>query len=135
VEPVTLGRPLWFVLVCPGVGLSTAEVYRGVTVPPEPWSGNAIKRALAVGDAEEIGRLLHNRLQEPAERLCSEVSRWRQRLAALGPAGQMMSGSGSTVFALCRDEAEAQRLAGKLTEEALESPRGEVQMYLVRSCV
>ena len=36
VEAVALGRPLDFVLVSPPVGLSTAEVFRNVAVPPEP---------------------------------------------------------------------------------------------------
>src|SRR5262249_20990118 len=31
VAPVALGKPLWFVLVCPRFGLETADVYRGVT--------------------------------------------------------------------------------------------------------
>src|SRR6185312_1961329 len=36
IEPLRLGRALDFVLVSPSVGLSTAEVFRGVTVPAEP---------------------------------------------------------------------------------------------------
>jgi len=93
---------------------------------------------VTAGNVDEIARLLHNRLQ-PAERLCPEVTRWRQRLTDLGPAGQMMSGSGSTVFALCRDPVEALRLSGMLTQAlaseslASGSPRG--QCFLVRSCV
>ena len=61
-------------------------------------------RRLAAGDVEEIGRRLHNRLQPAAERLCPAVARaGSQRLAALRAGGQLMSGSGSTLFALCRD--------------------------------
>jgi 4-diphosphocytidyl-2-C-methyl-D-erythritol kinase len=138
VQPLTLGRPLWFLLVCPGVGLSTAEVYRGVRVPATPVAGDAIRAALAVGDVARVGRHLHNRLQEPAERLCPAVARWRQRLAPLGPAGVLMSGSGSSVFALCREESEAQRLAGMLAhvvdQESSTPNGGEVQLFLVRSC-
>src|SRR5262249_20761994 len=36
VLPTPLPGRLWFVLVCPPFGLSTAEVYRGVKVPEEP---------------------------------------------------------------------------------------------------
>ena len=36
VEPLALGRPLDFVLVSPPVGLSTAEVFRNVTLPAGP---------------------------------------------------------------------------------------------------
>jgi 4-diphosphocytidyl-2C-methyl-D-erythritol kinase len=43
-----------------------------------------------------------------------------------------MSGSGSTLFALCRDRTEASRLAGALRKgtDGKESPR----VFLVRSC-
>lgn len=111
VEPLPLGCPLWFVLVHPAFGLSTAEVYRGVTVPERPESGDAIRQAVQNGDVEAIGRRLHNRLQVVAERLAPEVAALYERLRGLGPAGQLMSGSGSTLFALCRDHDEALRVA------------------------
>jgi 4-diphosphocytidyl-2-C-methyl-D-erythritol kinase len=132
VEPVVLGRPLDFVLACPPAGLSTAEVYRGVTVPPEPLGGAAVRRAAAAGDVEGLGGLLHNRLQPPAERLCPDVAALDARLAGLGPAGRLMSGSGSTVFALCRGPGEALRVA-----RALRPVRDEgagLRVYVVRSC-
>lgn len=132
VEPLPLGRPLDFVLACPPVGLSTAEVFRGVEVPIEPVDGSRIRQAVREGAVEEVGRLLHNRLQEAAERLCPAVADLRGRMAALGPAGQLMSGSGSTVFALCRDAGEASRIAralGSLGEE-----RVGTRVGIVRSC-
>ncbi len=46
VTPLPLGRPLLFVLVCPPVGLSTADVYRGVSVPPQPLTGEEIRQAV-----------------------------------------------------------------------------------------
>jgi 4-diphosphocytidyl-2-C-methyl-D-erythritol kinase len=133
VEPLTLGRPLDLVLACPPVGLSTAEVYHGVTVPPEPLDGTAVRRAAAAGDVEELGRLLHNRLQPPAERLCPDVADLDARLAGLGPAGRLMSGSGSTVFALCRDPAEALRIARAL--RPVREERAGLRVSVVRSCV
>ena len=83
---------------------------------------------------------MHNRLQEPAERLAAEVSRVRARLQELAPAGQLMSGSGSSVFALCRDHDEALRLAHELSpgpeqENAADPPaRAGWKLFLVRSC-
>jgi len=83
--------------------------------------------------ASEDRRLLFNRLQPPAERLCPDVAGLDARLAGLGPAGRLMSGSGSTVFALCRDPAEALRVARALR------PVGEegagLRVFVVRSCV
>jgi 4-diphosphocytidyl-2-C-methyl-D-erythritol kinase len=132
-EPAPLGRPLWLVLACPAAGLATADVYRGVAVPEVPESGEAIRRALAEGDVAEVGRRLLNRLLPAAERLCPDVAAVRARLAGLGPAGQMMSGSGSSVFALARDEADAMRIARGIRHGLEQGAR--LRVDLVRSCV
>ncbi len=132
IEPLQLGRALDLVLVVPPMGLSTAEVFRGVTVPNEPRSGAAIRQAATAGDVSELGRQLHNRLQPTAEQLCPAVADLFLRLAGLGPAGQLMTGSGSTVFALCRNPGEALILA-----RALNSARDELggaRVFVVRSC-
>jgi 4-diphosphocytidyl-2-C-methyl-D-erythritol kinase len=132
VEPVALGRTLDFVLVCPPVGLSTARVFQAVTVPSPPQPGDRVRRAAAAGEVEELGRLLHNRLQAPAAGLCPAVSDAHARLAALAPAGVLMSGSGSTVFALCRGPGEARRLRRALAPET--DGGGGSRVHIVRSC-
>jgi 4-diphosphocytidyl-2-C-methyl-D-erythritol kinase len=133
VTALPLGRSLWLVLACPAAGLATADVYRGVTVPAEPQSGDDIRRALAEGNMVEISRGLHNRLQPVAERLCPAVAAVRARLSALAPAGQLMSGSGSSVLALGRDHADAIRIARALRNGWQEGV--SLQVYLVRSCI
>jgi 4-diphosphocytidyl-2-C-methyl-D-erythritol kinase len=130
VTPAAVGKPLWMVLVCPPFGLSTAEVYRQAIVPAAPQSGNAIREALAAGEVESVGRLLHNRLEEAAQRVRPEVADYRRLLEAHGPAGARMSGSGSTLFALCRDREEAQRIALDLRQEP---KRLGSTVYLLRS--
>jgi 4-diphosphocytidyl-2-C-methyl-D-erythritol kinase len=139
VSPVRPGRSFFLVLACPAQGLSTAAVYRGVTVPDRPESGAELRTAFERGDVEELGPRLHNRLQPVAEGLCPEVARVRQRLAALGPAGAMMSGSGTSVFAVCRDRAEAVRVARAVPEapadRAPAASGGGVNLFVVRSCV
>lgn len=148
VEPIELGRTLDFVLMSPAVGLSTASVFREVEVPETPISGLAIREAVGRGDVEEIGRRLHNRLQEPAERLCPDVRQVREALAAANPAGILMTGSGTTVYALCRDRHDAIRVARMMGAEATglslaegaanPSPAGlaggKWKLQVVRSC-
>jgi 4-diphosphocytidyl-2-C-methyl-D-erythritol kinase len=132
IERLRLGRALDLVLVVPPLGLSTAAVFRGVTVPNDPRSGAAVRQAATLGDVRELGRQLHNRLQPAAEQLCPAVADLFARLAGLGPAGQLMTGSGSTVFALCRNPGEALSLA-----RALHSARDELggaRVFVVRSC-
>jgi 4-diphosphocytidyl-2-C-methyl-D-erythritol kinase len=134
VLPIELGRTLYFVLVCPPFGLATADVYRNATVPDQPRTGDEIRAAVATGEVEEIGRLLHNRLQPAAERLCPALTRFRDRLAALVPAGHLMSGSGSSYFALCRHRDEARRLAHALRATLRHGPDEErANVFLVQS--
>jgi 4-diphosphocytidyl-2-C-methyl-D-erythritol kinase len=131
VAPVALGRPLLFVVAVPPTGLSTAEVYRGVAVPERPRSGTELCKAVVTGDVNEIGCGLHNRLQPAAERLCPAVSALQARLANLQPAGVVMSGSGSSVFALCRDRKEAINTARQLRDGPEDGERPRV--FVVRS--
>jgi 4-diphosphocytidyl-2-C-methyl-D-erythritol kinase len=132
VAPVSAGQSPWFVLACPAFELSTAEVYSRVRVPRTTQSGNEIREALKEGRVEEVGRRLHNRLQPIAEEVRPAVRELRERLERLGPAGQLVSGSGPTVFALCRDRQEALRIAHELRHGRQEesSPR----VFMVRSC-
>ena len=115
VEPETVGGELNFVVVKPPVGLSTVDVYRRVTVPPDPASGDAIRAAVRAGDPAEVGRQLHNRLEGPAfvlgPKIGSVVAAAAARLRELNPLGCRLSGSGSSVFAVCRDRADAVRIA------------------------
>lgn len=143
VRPLALGRPLWFVVVKPPVGLSTAQVFRGVTVPAAPVSGDEACRAAGAGDVERLGRCLHNRLQPVAEAACPEVARLSGFLAGLRPAGSLMSGSGTSVFALCRDRTEAGRVAGAVAGPGRSvecgrsdpTPNDSARVVIVRSCV
>lgn len=103
--------PAWLVLVNPGVGLSTAEVFgarQGAFTAPKAWGGLA-------ADLDELAARLATRsndLQAPARRLAPEIDRV---LAVLG--GQdgcllaRMSGSGATCFGLFATQAKAQAAA------------------------
>ena len=114
VAPVRLPVPLHFVLLCPSFGMATAAVYKNVVVPAQPIAGGEIKLALAKGDVDLIGRLLHNRLQLAAETLDPRIAEYARLLADMNSAGRLMSGSGSTLFALCRSAEEAERVAARL---------------------
>jgi 4-diphosphocytidyl-2-C-methyl-D-erythritol kinase len=113
VESVTLNHRYHFVVVCPPLGLSTAEVYRQVVPPQEPNDVQLALSALNGGDPDLLGRCLFNRLQPIAQTLRPELNRVRDGLANLGPllCGSLMSGSGSAYFGLCRDSAAASQAA------------------------
>ncbi|MBM3982142.1 MAG: 4-(cytidine 5'-diphospho)-2-C-methyl-D-erythritol kinase [Planctomycetes bacterium] len=125
-------RGFHFVLVCPPVGLGTAGVYKRLTVPPEPNSGAALRAAFRAGDPAALGRELFNRLEGPALELEPLVGRVRHRLAACGPCGALMSGSGSAVFAVCRDRAHAVHVANEFAR-ARPADEPESRVLVVRS--
>jgi 4-diphosphocytidyl-2-C-methyl-D-erythritol kinase len=116
VEPWAMPGPLHFVLVCPAVGVSTAEVYRNLIPPDRPRPIGEILEALEAGDIPAIGRGLFNRLQPVAERLEPSLGAVRAALADLGPSldGHLMSGSGSAYFGLASDRDAAVDAARRL---------------------
>jgi 4-diphosphocytidyl-2-C-methyl-D-erythritol kinase len=113
VESIPLTETYHFVLVCPPVGISTADVYRQVVSPQQPRAIWPAREALSQGRLVDLGRSLFNRLQPIAEAIQPELTRVRDALASLGPLldGSLMSGSGSAYFGLCRNSAAAHRAA------------------------
>jgi 4-diphosphocytidyl-2-C-methyl-D-erythritol kinase len=132
VTPEEATRGFHFVLICPPVGLGTAGVYKQLVAPEKPLDGFALRAAYRTGDAEALGRAIFNRLEEPAFALEPLVGRIRHRLGSLGPCGAMMSGSGSTVFAICRDRDHAIQVAkGFVDSRPKDEP--ESRVLVVRS--
>jgi 4-diphosphocytidyl-2-C-methyl-D-erythritol kinase len=113
VEAVSLKDEFHFVLVCPPVGMSTADVYRQVVPPERPRPIGPVMEALAYGGPIDVGSTLFNRLQPIAEVIKPELTRVRDALASLGSLldGSMMSGSGSAYYGLCRTSAAARHAA------------------------
>jgi 4-diphosphocytidyl-2-C-methyl-D-erythritol kinase len=120
VEPTPV-RPLHLVLLPLGFSVTAEDAYRwwdedgGVPGPSiEPMVGVAAR-----GDLEAIAAGLANGLEGPVERRHAEIGRARERLLAAGAVGAMMSGSGPTVFGLCRDEAHAGGVASAVGPPAV----------------
>ncbi|MFM1841398.1 MAG: isopentenyl monophosphate kinase [Cyanobacteriota bacterium] len=61
-------------------------------------------------NADQIAQALHNDLEKVVLPHQAPVAELRQALKNAGGLGTMMSGSGPTVFTLCRDQAEAEQV-------------------------
>ncbi|MFN4242777.1 MAG: 4-(cytidine 5'-diphospho)-2-C-methyl-D-erythritol kinase [Tepidisphaerales bacterium] len=118
--PLPPGR-WWAVLVCPGAGVSTAEVYRrfdlmgsGHHLPPVE---KAIERARAWSrrPAAAVMDELVNDLEPAAVQLAPWLDAVRQVAEQAVGAAFRMTGSGSTFFRLFDDERSARDAAGRLT--------------------
>lgn len=132
VTPEPAAEAFYFVLVCPPVGLGTAEVYRTLEQPTDRRPMALVQAAFRSGDPTALGAALFNRLQASAFGLAPSVEAVYRRLRSLNPAGCLMSGSGSSVFALCRDAADARRVASAFRAATPPGER-ESRVLVVRS--
>lgn len=113
VEPVPVGGTFHFVAIKPPVGCPTADVYKRTVLPSTRRNGREARDALERGDPEKLAAGLFNRLQEATFLLAPEVRDRYDRLTRSNPLGVQVTGSGSTVFAVCRDRADAIRTASE----------------------
>lgn len=104
VVPIESTLTLSGVLLWPGTGCPTGKIFRNLDLGTEIVRSEAVARCLADGNVSQLTHALFNRLQQTAEGLVPEVAAARTALESLAN-GQTatMSGSGSTVFAICHD--------------------------------
>ena len=105
--------PFHWVLVHFDFGVRSPDAYRwwdeaGGGTGPDP---GALLEAASAGDPEALGPLLFNDLEEPVFARHPVVADAKRGLLAAGALGAVMSGSGSSVVGLARDEAHAHALA------------------------
>jgi 4-diphosphocytidyl-2-C-methyl-D-erythritol kinase len=111
IEPLSMPMRLHCVIARPRTGLATAEVFRHCRVSPIGWNAGDVARECVRGRLDRAARFLHNSLQEPAERLNSEVTTLKTWFGRQSFLGHMMSGSGTSYFGLCRSRHQALKLA------------------------
>jgi 4-diphosphocytidyl-2-C-methyl-D-erythritol kinase len=104
----------WYVLVNPGLQVSTAWVYQNLRLT-SPRSDLKIPRFS--GELGELLELLHNDLEQVTMAHFPLIGDIKQRLRNLGAEGALMSGSGPTVFGVFREERTARAAAEALAAE------------------
>jgi 4-diphosphocytidyl-2-C-methyl-D-erythritol kinase len=120
IRPLTLGGDLFFLLVAPREGLSTPKVFAELNCQTdwisqeEPEPPGELVKALREADVDRLAVQLRNDLQAAAMRISPAVRDWHQRLSETMAGRAMMSGSGSSWFALCRDREEAEQTLSRL---------------------
>jgi 4-diphosphocytidyl-2-C-methyl-D-erythritol kinase len=103
--------PLWYVLVNPGLAVSTAWVYQNLGLTSKIEEAKLPRFSRTLGGVVE---LLHNDLERVTVSRYPLVARVKEELAARGAAGVLMSGSGPTVFGVFAEEAVARQAAEDL---------------------
>ncbi len=111
--PALAGR--WLVLAHPGFGVSTAWAYERLAQYPkalhgQPGRAQQLITLLQTSDAATAGKSFYNSLEAPVLRKYPLLELFQEFFRAQGAEAALMSGSGSSTFALARSQASAEDL-------------------------
>ncbi len=104
--------PVSYVLVNPGVAISTRDVYQSLQLTKR--GDLASIPTFSPRTLSGLCRELHNDLEQVVLSRWPVVAEVKRQLLAAGARGALMSGSGSTVFGVCESRADAERVAEEL---------------------
>ncbi len=123
--PLRPPRPRPALLVCAGIHVSTPEAYGWLGRGDEDvGAASVLPGATRMAEWDSLERLARNDLEAPVLARHPELSELLDGLGSCDPALAAMTGSGSTLFAIFRDEAERARARRTLAaSEGAEGPR------------
>lgn len=107
--PVLKGK--WFLLIYPGFGIPTVWAYKNLQ-PPYGRAGKGAELIKSLSHGIDATRF-SNSLEAPVLRKYPLLQLFQEFLRENGALVTMMSGSGSTTFAICTGESQARELEGK----------------------
>lgn len=107
----------WLVLVKPRKGVSTKLAFEALE-GKDMVGGHVdeMKKALQSDDYPSVIANLFNTLEKPSIAMVPEIADIKDKLLAMGFDGALMSGSGSTVFGITRQEALANQASATLKQ-------------------
>lgn len=114
-EPLPIQRQFWHLLVTPDFAIPTRQIYQAFSLTAPGPDVRVLLRALGEKEAAEVRDLLFNALEPTVEELYPAI---RHVKAAIETQGELksplISGSGSTVMALCSEKAQAEAAAKRV---------------------
>ncbi len=117
VEPISIAKNYYVLIVKPTEGLSTKTVYQHYDdLEKDHVNVAGVISALASGDDVSLAANMGNALERPAISLYPEVDKIKNALKAEGFNLVLMSGSGSSVFALSENNRKIAKAETKFTK-------------------
>jgi 4-diphosphocytidyl-2-C-methyl-D-erythritol kinase len=121
-EPFPALSGLAFLLIHPGFGIATAWAYRELALFPEALQGRPgrarnLVSLLQAGDLARAGAEFYNSLEAPALRKYPVLALYQGFLRESGAVATLMSGSGSTTFALMPSQAAGEQTLERFKEK------------------
>jgi len=109
----------WFVLVHPPIAVSASHTYNHPSLErssERPFAGRtrAFRTALSRLAQGQIPAMVFNRMERPVFLDHPHLESMKERLLELGCSAAAMSGSGPTLFGVCKDKRAATRVAGAI---------------------
>lgn len=127
IEPLSFPIHLWHLLVAPGFPIPTKAVYEAFTNQgSRPLTGpgpdvRLLYCALTDNHVGKVRDLIFNALEPTVEAIYPAIRHLKATIETKGMLSRpMVSGSGSTVMAVCNSREEAENAAGLLRHEAPE---------------
>lgn len=119
----------YVVLAKPPVDVSTAWVYQNYRSEEAVCHPDtrAVLACLEASDLQGISKLLCNVLESVTIKRYIEIEDYKKRMCRSGALASLMSGSGSTVFALAADEETAENIATDLRKNT------EAQVFVTKT--
>jgi 4-diphosphocytidyl-2-C-methyl-D-erythritol kinase len=115
IQKISSPPPCWVVLAKPTMGVSTAEVYRGLNLKEVAHPDiQAMLDAINRKNYDQICSNLGNVLEAYTLEKYKDVKQIKEQMQNLGADGVLMSGSGPTVFGLTMQESRMRRLVNGL---------------------
>lgn len=108
-------KPVWVILVKPRMSVSTRKIFQQLDLSRISHPDmKLLSKTIMAGDYQAMLPLLGNSLEDVTIPKHPIIQQIKDRMMKYGADAALMSGSGPTVFALCRKEARARRLVNGL---------------------
>lgn len=121
-EAIVTACTFTFVLALPGFGVSTREAYEALdynAIGRQTSMTAALQRALSANESAAVPPLLHNDFEKPVFARYARLAGLKQKLVQAGCLAAVLTGSGSTIAGLARDQNHAERIAEKIDCRAI----------------
>ena len=107
------------VIAKPDIDVSTAFVYGHLQADKLPFHPDidGMAAALAAGDLKGVTDRMGNVLETVTVKEYPVIDRLKQLMCGLGAENALMSGSGPTVFGICRERETAEKAAAAIKKE------------------
>ncbi len=116
VTPYSLNVRYHYIIIYPRFEVSTATVYRNfkINLTKNLKDVTVFLRSLVSGNPEKLGTCLHNRLEEVVFKLYPDLEEIKRKLTQLGFCGVLLSGSGSALYGLCKEERDLKEIGQRI---------------------